>query len=95
MSLHDKALRAGKLAGVIFDFDEVGDVLPMHKHGVNDVHITIVARGSFRAHGPGWERMISAGDVLDWAVDQYHEFIATAPNSRLVNVIKGGGSNNA
>lgn len=88
MSLREKALKVGKLTGVVYDFDDVGDVLPMHNHGETDIHITIVARGSFHAHGPGWQRDISGGDVLDWKIGEFHEFIATAPNSRLVNIHK-------
>lgn len=79
----------GKLSGTVYDFKEVGDVLPMHTHGAEDVHITIIARGSFRAHGNGWERILKLGDVVDWKPGQSHELIALEPNSRFVNIIKG------
>jgi hypothetical protein len=36
-----------KLNGVIYDFPQKGDTLPMHSHGEADVHITVVAKGSF------------------------------------------------
>jgi hypothetical protein len=88
MSLLDKIVNLGKLTVIIYDFEEIDDVLPMHEHGKDDIHITIVARGSFRCHGAGWESKILAGDVLDWEVGQFHEFIALEPNSRLVNVQK-------
>jgi len=61
----------------------------MHKHTETDVHITIVARGSFRVHGEGYDIISKAGDVLDWDANQLHEFIALEPNSRIVNIIKG------
>jgi quercetin dioxygenase-like cupin family protein len=78
----------GKLNGAIYDAVEVGDTLHMHTHGEEDVHITIVARGSFRVHGTGWEMVAKAGDVLDWKPGQAHEFIALEPNSRFVNIVK-------
>ena len=83
------SLVAGKLTGSIYDAPEVDDILPMHTHGEADVHITIVARGSFRVHGDGWEMTAKAGDVIDWKVGQRHELIALEPNSRFVNIVKG------
>jgi len=79
----------GKLTGSIYDAPEVDDILPMHTHGEADVHITIVARGSFKVHGDGWEMTAKAGDVIDWKVGQRHELIALESNSRFVNIVKG------
>ena len=73
----------------IYDFPEVGDILPMHTHDEASAHITIVARGSFRAFGNEWHRTLNSGDIVDWPAHQEHEFIALEPNSRLVNIIKG------
>ena len=87
--LQAKPFTLGKLVGTIYDFPEVGDVLPTHTHTEADVHISVVARGSFRAHGNGWERVVSAGDVLDWRPHDPHEFIAIEADSRLVNIVKG------
>ena len=61
----------------------------MHTHGENDTHISVVSKGSFKAHGDGWEITLVAGNVVDWPAHQEHEFIALEPNSRLVNIIKG------
>jgi quercetin dioxygenase-like cupin family protein len=88
MIMHPKIVSFGNLNGAIYDAQE-GDVLPMHDHGPSDIHITIVARGSFRAHGDGWDRIVKAGDVIDWAVGERHELIALEPNSRFVNIVKG------
>ena len=87
--LEFKPFTLGKLTGTIYDFPEVGDVLPMHTHGEVDVHISVVAKGSFRAHGNGWERIVKAGDVLDWRPNEAHEFISLEASSRLVNIVKG------
>lgn len=80
----------GKLQGVIYDFPEVNDTLAMHTHTDQDVHITIVSKGSFRAHnGIDWDITIKAGDVVDFEPNDPHEFIALEPDSRIVNIIKG------
>lgn len=86
--LQSKMFSTGDLTGVIFDFPEIDDVLPMHSHTPLDVHMTIVARGKLKAHGNGWEKEVSAGDVLDWQPNDPHEFIALEPNSRIVNIVK-------
>jgi quercetin dioxygenase-like cupin family protein len=79
----------GKINGTIYDFPEVGDVLPMHTHDETSVHISIVARGSFRAYGDGWHHTLGCGDIVDWPANQPHEFSALEPGSRLVNIVKG------
>jgi quercetin dioxygenase-like cupin family protein len=79
----------GKLSGIIFDFEYANDVLPMHNHTEADVHITIVSKGSFRAHGAGWEMILKAGQIVDWDAGQAHELIALEPDSRFVNIVKG------
>jgi quercetin dioxygenase-like cupin family protein len=86
--LQTKPLRLGDIYGTIYDFQAVGDALPMHSHEEVDVHISIVARGSFRAHGSGWDKTLSCGDVVDWKANDPHEFIALEPNSRMVNIQK-------
>jgi quercetin dioxygenase-like cupin family protein len=78
----------GNIAGSVYDFEEPGDVLPMHVHDETNVHMTVVARGSFKAHGNGWERELACGSVVDWEAHDPHEFIALEPNSRLVNIQK-------
>jgi len=89
MSLRTNLLSTGRLSGVVMSFD-AGDVLDMHKHGAADVHITIVARGRFRVHGPEiGDRVFAAGAVIDWAVGVEHEFIALDDGSRIVNIVKG------
>jgi hypothetical protein len=86
-----KPFQFGFVKGSVHDFQETGDTLAMHRHEEADNHITIVAKGSFKAHGHGWEMTLVAGNVVDWPVHKDHEFIALEPNSRLVNIIKGGG----
>ena len=84
--LQTKPLNRGTISGTIYDYPEVGDILPMHIHDEQSVHITIVARGSFQAHGNGWERTLNCGDVVDWKANDPHEFISLEANSRMVNI---------
>ena len=88
MSLLDKPLNVGKLNGTVYTFERAGDVLPMHTHSEGNAHITIVARGKVKAHGNEWQAEYSAGAVIDFPVDQSHEFIALEDDSRIVNIIK-------
>jgi hypothetical protein len=81
-------IQFGSLNGIVYDFPLVGDILPMHEHTPETIHISIIARGSFRAHGVGWDMVANCGDVLDWEPYHPHEFIALESNSRLVNIIK-------
>lgn len=83
------AAHLGKLNISIYDFAAEEDVLPMHQHTPETNHITVVARGSFKAHGNSWERILKAGDVVDWPDNDPHEFVALEPNSRIVNIVKG------
>ena len=88
MSLLSKHLSAGNLIGTVYTFQKVGDVLPMHTHQEGNAHITIVARGKIKIHGNGWEMEKSAGAVIDFPLNQSHEFIALEDNSRIVNIQK-------
>ena len=87
MALIPSPLDIGGLRGTVYDFPEAGDILPMHVH-YDDVHITIVARGSFVARGAGWEIPMVCGGIYDWDVGQFHEFESTEPNGRVINIIK-------
>lgn len=88
MSLRSRPLSAGGLSGVIYDFEEAGDVLPMHSHDEAGAHLTVVARGAVKAHGDGWERVLRSGAVVDFPARQRHEFVALEPNTRIVNITK-------
>jgi hypothetical protein len=81
----------GDLLGTIYDFPEKDDILPMHDHTELDIHITIVAKGSFLAKGVDWQTTLNNGNVVDWQPHQPHEFIALEPNSRIVNIQKNVG----
>lgn len=86
--LQAKPFELGKLRGTIYDFVEAGDVLEKHQHDEASIHITIVARGSFKISGNEWEQIANTGDVIDWRPYDPHEFVALEANSRIVNIIK-------
>lgn len=86
--LRNKPLALGDLRGTVYDFDDAGDELEAHAHNADALHISIVARGSFRVHGDGWEQIARPGNVLDWAPGQTHGFVAMEPNCCLVNILK-------
>jgi quercetin dioxygenase-like cupin family protein len=88
MSLLDTPINAGKLSGMIYTFEQAGDVLPMHTHTEGNAHITIVARGRVQAHGNEWSAEYSAGAVIDFPVNQSHEFVALEDDTRIVNITK-------
>lgn len=88
MSLLNKPLTTGGLTGIIYDFEVAGDVLPMHNHDETNAHITVVARGSVKASGEGWERIFKSGAVIDFPANQPHEFVALEDKTRIVNITK-------
>jgi len=88
VSLLSKPLVAGELSGTIYDFEVAGDVLPMHNHDETNAHITIVARGSVKASGEGWERIFKSGAIIDFPANQQHEFLALEDKTRIVNITK-------
>jgi quercetin dioxygenase-like cupin family protein len=87
--LTSKTLKVGSINGTVYDFPEVGDILPSHVHTEATNHITIVARGSFTANLSERTMTLNCGDVINWPANQAHEFVALEPSSRLVNIVKG------
>jgi len=81
-------LVAGNLTGTIYDFEVAGDILPMHDHDETNAHITVVARGSVKASGEGWERVFKSGAVIDFPANQPHEFVALEDKTKIVNIRK-------
>lgn len=87
--LRQSQAKFGHLDATIYDFEVIGDKLPMHTHNDADNHITIVNRGTLVARGTDWEVILKVGQIADWIAGQAHEFEALQPDSRIVNIIKG------
>lgn len=78
-----------KPRGFILTFENPGDILPMHSHQEDTVHVTCIMRGRFRVHGPTiGDNEYSEGTFLDWAVGTEHEIIALTANARLAQFLK-------
>ena len=78
----------GAVQGIVLDFAEAGDVLPMHDHELGKGHVTIVARGSclIRYSDGRPEEKHALGAVVD--PDFPHEIEALEAGTRIVNVQK-------
>jgi quercetin dioxygenase-like cupin family protein len=87
--LSNKALEnCGDLRGMIYDFAKAGDVLAKHNHTEQNVHITIVARGSIKAYSHDWELDAPCGTVLNFRAGEPHELLALEDNTRIINIVK-------
>lgn len=95
--LLSKSIKLGDIVGTIYDFEVTGDVLPKHNHTEDNVHITIVARGSIKAYSHDWEQVALSGKILDFRAGEPHEIIALEDNTRIINIVKkfGGLSNDS
>lgn len=85
----------GDIKGSMYDFENVGDILPKHIHTDDNVHITIVARGKIKAYSHDWEIEAIAGQLLDFRPGEPHELMALEDGTRIFNIVKkfGGQSN--
>ena len=88
MTVIPRSHKFGKLQIAIYDFPNVGDILPRHTHTVDNAHITIVAKGKIRVTAGDWTQDVECGKVLDLPANQEHEFIAVENDSRIVNIVK-------
>jgi len=83
----------GNLAGKMYDFEKVGDILSRHNHTEDDVHITIVARGKVKVYSHDWSIDAVAGQLLDFRPNEPHELMALEDGTRIFNIVKKFGGN--
>ena len=81
----------GDIRGTMYDFEKVGEVVPMHIHDESNVHITIVARGRVKAYSHDWEKEAVAGQIIDFRVGEPHEIMALEDGTRIFNILKKAG----
>lgn len=87
-----RPLEAGDLLGTIYDFSEVGDEIAKHVHTEDNVHITIVCKGSIKAYSHDWEKRRSAPAVLKFRAGEPHAIQALEAGTCVINIItKMGG----
>ena len=87
MALKSTPFVAGNRRGTIYDFENVGDLLPMPPHDASTDHMTVVAAGSVILRGEGWNDVYKAPAVI-LDLPSPHEAEALEANGRLVNIIK-------
>jgi quercetin dioxygenase-like cupin family protein len=73
---------------------DAGDVVPMHDHTNRPAtsHITIVLKGSISITfaSSGKERLVPAGELIDYASDQeQHMFTALEDGTIVLNIMRG------
>lgn len=79
----------GVILGNAFVFEEAGDVLPWHEHGVEDQHIIVVAKGELRMEVRGEEpSTIRAGDLIEVGAGVCHQFTALTDDARMFTMCK-------
>jgi quercetin dioxygenase-like cupin family protein len=78
----------GNIRGVVYDFENAGDILPKHNHDEGTAHITIVARGRIKAYSHDWETEFECGKLIDFPPEQPHEIMALEDNTRIINIVK-------
>lgn len=88
MIVEPKSMKIDDLSITIYDFPKTNDILPMHSHTKEDVHITIISKGKFLVKYSDKEETANAGDIYDWSPNDPHEFVSLKPNSRIVNIVK-------
>jgi quercetin dioxygenase-like cupin family protein len=80
--------KLGRLHSLVYEFEFAGDVLPMHSHGEEDVHITIINKGRFKIITDTYEKEVFPGQIMDWRVGEPHEIVSLEDDARLVNITK-------
>lgn len=80
--------KIGRLSSLIYEFEVAGDVLPMHTHGEDDVHMTIINKGRFKIITDTYEREVAPGQIMDWRVGEPHEIVSLEDDARIVNIFK-------
>ena len=83
--------KCGDVRGAIYTFEKVGDMIQMHKHNKNNIHITIVARGKIEHRIDGQKPTVhECGNMLEFPDNVIHEIRALEDNTRTYNIIKYG-----
>jgi hypothetical protein len=78
----------GDIKGLIYFFEDAGDILPKHVHTEEDNHITVVMCGAIKAYSHDWEVEVKAGHILDFRPNEPHEFMALEPGTKIFNIVK-------
>jgi quercetin dioxygenase-like cupin family protein len=77
----------GNLQLSVYTFNKKGDELPTHTHPEGEAHITIVNKGSIKAYGNGWQKVLKAGNLVMFPPNDPHAFVALENDSKITNII--------
>jgi len=84
--LNHKDVLFGNLKCIIYDFENVDDILPEHSHSEPATHITICCRGRVLVKTPDWNKVLETGDIIQFFPNQRHSVTALEANSKIINV---------
>lgn len=89
-----QAAQMGDLNALIYDYENPGDILPMHNHDEATAHIVIVAKGSVvilvqnPADGQVASEYHEAGAVIDTFAGFPHGVVGVTAGSRTIHIRK-------
>ena len=84
--------RKGQIAGVLYDFEGAGDALPEHDHNNGTpCHNVVVLRGAVHVSGPGLDKHLTVGDILELTPTQRHTVVAETAGARTLHLLYDGG----
>lgn len=81
---------SGKVFGIKYIFDLVGDGLPNHAHRGFDDHNIIVMRGAVKVIFDHHTVYLQEGDVYDFDGKEHHSIRAMEPDSCILNLFLNG-----
>lgn len=81
---------SGKVFGIKYIFDLVGDGLPYHIHKSDTAHNVVMMRGSVKVVFDHHTVYLREGDVFDFDGSLNHGIIAMEPDSCILNLFLNG-----
>lgn len=81
------------VSGTYYYFDNIGDVVGAHYHAKNLGHICVVLSGQVKCESvycenSNWEKIVSAGEIIDMPDEQWHKITSLKPNTKIMNINK-------
>jgi hypothetical protein len=96
MSLHFQHVKIGDAFGILYQFDNVGESIPRHKHVRATAHATLVMAGRIEfidyqllATGP-CRIFVEAGEIFEFDWTHEHEIKALEPGTIVFNLFLYG-----
>lgn len=87
---HFSPYSSGQVCGVFYEFENVGDGIPLHQHDADAAHNIVVLRGRVHLYGRGVDQVLETGSVTDFDNALPHEIAALEAGSKILNLYKYG-----